>query len=106
MKKIIKYSFVALLTLVILLGTLSIPKTVYNKKDMGAIKLGYPISFITQDVTKYDPPFPWKYSFESPWENPFEISWFNFLASYLIIFLVVSLTTTGIERLYIKTRKK
>ncbi|MBU1684140.1 hypothetical protein KKC56_01605 [Patescibacteria group bacterium] len=106
MKKIIKYSSVAIVSLMILFGTLSIPKTVYNKTDMEAVKLGYPISFVTQNFTRLDPPFPWKYSFGSPWEDPFKISWFNFLLSYLIIFLVMGLAATGIEKLFIKIRKK
>ncbi len=106
MKKIIKYSSVAIVSLIILLGTLSIPKTVYDKTDMEAVKLGYPISFITQNFARFDPPFPWKYNFGSPWEDPFKISWFSFLLSYLIIFLVVGLAATGAERLFMKIRKK
>ena len=105
MKKIIKYSTITFVALIILIGTLAIPKTVYNKKDMEAVKLGYPIHFITQDVTKYDPPFPWRYSFESPWESPFKISWFDFILSYLIIFFCVTLTFTEINKLFLKSIK-
>ena len=106
MKKIIKYSSVAIVSFIVVLSTLSIPKTVYNSKDKEAVKLGYPISFVTQNFTRYDPPFPWRYSFGSPWEDPFRISWLNFLLSYLIIFFVVGLAVAGTERLFIKIRKK
>ena len=71
MKKIIKYLLVGLVSLAIVVGTLSVPKNVYNKKDMEVMKFGYPIAFVTQDLTRYDPPFPWKYSFSSPLENPY-----------------------------------
>ncbi|HDH31516.1 MAG TPA: hypothetical protein ENH26_01940 [Candidatus Wolfebacteria bacterium] len=105
MKKIIKYLLIGLVSLVIVIGTLSIPKTVYDKEDMGAMKFGYPIAFVTQDLTRYDPPFPWKWSFSSPWENPSDISWFNFLFSYLIIFLITGFVVIETERLFLKSRK-
>ena len=91
---------------IILFGALFVPKVVYNEKDMEAVNLGYPVTFVTQDFTRLDSPFPWKYSFGSPWEDPFKISWPNFLLSYLIIFLIVGLTVAGIEKLFVKIRKK
>lgn len=105
MKKIIKYLLIGLISLIIVIGTLSISKTVYNKEEMKAVEFGYPISFITQDLTAYDPPFPWKYSFNSPWENPFKISWGNLLLSHLLIFFITTAVIIGAERLFIKSRK-
>ena len=105
MKKIIKYFLIGSVSLIIVIGTLLIPQTVHDKGDMGAMEFGYPIAFVTQDLTHYDPPFPWKYSFSSLWENPSDISWFNFLFSYLIIFLIIGFVVTGIERLFLKIRK-
>lgn len=66
MKKIIKHLLIVVIPLIIVIGTLSVSKTVYNKEDMKAMKFGYPIPFITQDLTSRDPSFPWKYSFSSP----------------------------------------
>lgn len=93
------------MSLIVLLGTLSIPKTVYNKSDMQAVQLGYPISFVMQDFTRLDPPFPWKYNFGSPWEDPFKILWFNFLLSYLIVFFITTLVFIGVGRMFVKNRK-
>ena len=93
------------MSFIIVIGTLSISKTVYNKEDMKAMEFGYPISFITQNLTRYDPPFPWKYSFSSPWENSFKISWGNFLLSYLIIFFITTSVVIGAKRLFVKNRK-
>lgn len=105
MKKIIKYLLIGLTSLIIVIGTLSIPETVNNKEDMRAMEFGYPISFITQDLSRYDPPFPWEYSFSSPWENPFKISWGNFLLSYLIIFSITTLIFIGAGKIFVKKRK-
>ena len=105
MKKIIKYLLIGFIALIIVIGTLSIPKTVYNKTDMQTVELGYPISFIIQDFTRLDPPFPWEYNFGSPWEDPFRISWINFLLSYLIIFSITTFVVIGVEKLFIKNRK-
>lgn len=105
MKKIIKYLLIGFVSLIIVIGTLSVSKTVHDKGDMKAMEFGYPISFITQDLTAHDPPFPWKYSFSSPWENPFKISWSDLLLSYLIIFSITTSVVIGAERLSIKNRK-
>ena len=101
-----KKALIVLISLFILLSTLSIPKTVFNKTDMEAVHLGYPIPFVTQNFTRYDPPFPWKYSFKSPWEDGFKISWLNFLSSFAIILIVVGVVTEGIEKLFMKILKK
>jgi hypothetical protein len=106
MKTLIKYLLIILISFVILIVTLGIPKTVNSKEDMKAVKLGYPISFVTQDFTKYDPPFPWQYSFGSPLENPFEISWINFFLSYSIILLSIGVVDFGIEKLISSSKKQ
>jgi len=105
MKKIIKYLLIGLISLIIVVGTLLIPKTVHNKEDMQDVTFGYPIAFVTQDLTRYNPPFPWKYSFSSPWENPFKVSWGNFLLSYLIIFSVTTLIFIGVGKIFAKNHK-
>lgn len=103
MKKILPHLPILFFALIIIFATLSIPQTVYNHNDMRNMKFGYPIAFITQDVSHYDPPFPWKYSFSSPWENPTKFNLANFLSSYLIIFLFIELIVTGVKKSYFKT---
>ena len=105
MKKIIKYSLIGFISLIIVIGTLSVSKTVHNKEGMKAMEFGYPILFITQDLTSKDPSFPWKYSFSSPWEHPFKISWGNFLLSYLIIFSITTLVFIGVGKISVNNRK-
>ncbi len=91
MKKVFPQLFLSAIALVVVLGSLSIPQTVYNNDDMEATKFGYPIHFITQDVSQYDPPFPWEYGFTSPWESPTDIHWINLIISYLATFFVLEL---------------
>ncbi len=102
MKKSTKYLLTGFLSFVIVAVMLSIPKTVHSKADMKAMKFGYPIPFVTQNLTRYDPPFPWKYSFSSPWENPSNISWPNFLLSYLTTFVLVGFAVTGVEKIFLR----
>lgn len=35
---------------------------VFNKEDMSALSCGWPITFIVNDQSYRDPPFPWKLS--------------------------------------------
>lgn len=94
MKNVI-IAFIALVvSMVILMGTLFIPRTVYSKEDMQIMQFGYPFPFITQDLSRLDPPtFPRQYRFGGPWEYPFEVSWKVFSLSYAtilgIIFLIL-----------------
>lgn len=108
MKKIIKYLIIVVVTLIVQLSTLSIPKTVYNDAELRAVKLGYPVSFVTQNFERYQglSSVPRKYDFGSPQEDPFRVVWSNFLLSYLVIFFVILLVTPFIEKLYTKIRKK
>lgn len=98
MKKLIKNIPLLLIAFIILLATLSIPKTVYNKTEMKELKLGYPLAFVIQDFTKWDPPFPYKFNFGLPQEHPTQILWFNVLISYLIIFAITKLITLQIQK--------
>jgi|GEM_PF-2502783 len=77
------------ISLILLLSTLGIKQSVYSKEDMVKMRFGYPISFITQDLSRRDPPFPYKYNgFDgSPWEDSFSINWGRFFLSYLCILI-------------------
>lgn len=106
MNKVTKYITIAIFSFIIVISTLSIPKNVYDKADMVDMQFGYPVQFITQDLTRNDPPFPWSYSFSSPWEHPFTFSVVNFVASYLIVFILVILSAKVTESLYFRINKR
>ncbi len=100
MNSLVKQLSIAAVGLAILIATLFIPKTVYNKDEMKNVELGYPIPFITQDFTRYDPPFPYRYSFGSPWEDPYRVLWNNFLLSYVTVLLFLEAIFYGKKYLF------
>lgn len=107
MKKTAKYLVIGIVTFIILVGTLSIPKTVNSKEEMKSVKLGYPIAFIDQDFSRLDPPsFPLKQSFGSPWEDIWKVLPFQFILSFGIVFFILKYTFEGIERLVVHKPKK
>lgn len=98
MKRVFLHFLLMFVALVIVLSTLSISQTVYSKKGMENMRFGYPLTFVTQDLTGYDPPFPWQYNFSSPWENPFTFNLPNFLLSYLIILFIAELIVALVKK--------
>ena len=68
---LLKHLKVLFLSNLIVFASLSIPVKVWNKADMAAVELGYPLSFVTQDFSRLDPPsFPRYYASGIPWEYP------------------------------------
>jgi len=84
--------------LILVLFTVLIPQTVQNKREMRDMKFGFPLAFINQDLTAYDPPFPWKFSFSSPWENSFKFNVLNFLVSYLVVVLICEFLVISVRK--------
>ncbi len=86
-KKLYKYFLIAVFSLFILFASLFIPVTVKSQSEMNSVWLGYPISFVNQNLHYNPPTFPRNYGINSVWENPTKIVWINLIASYLLIFL-------------------
>ena len=52
-------------------GTLLVPREVESQAALATHRLGYPIAFVSQDLSGLDPPeFPRRYRLVSPWEHP------------------------------------
>ena len=86
-------------SVVIIFFTLLVPKAVTNKSEMTNLKLGYPLHFVTQDVSNYDPPFfPQNYGFQSIWEFPAKVSWLNGIISLGIILAVLELANYALQK--------
>jgi len=84
-----------LLSTGLVVASLWIPTTVHDRSDMESIQLGYPIRFVLQDNSRFDPPsFPWQYRLVSPWESPTELKPLAFLGSVLLVLLVLELAAT------------
>lgn len=88
-----------LLSTCLVVASLQIPTTVHDRSDMESIQLGYPIRFVIQDNSRFDPPsFPWQYQLVSPWESPTELKPFAFLGSVLIVLALLELAATVLRR--------
>lgn len=97
-----KIVIIAVFSLFLLYSSLLLPKThiVHNHEEMKTIDFGYPFSFITQDFSKYDPPFPWHYdNFGMSLEIHTEINEVRFILSYLTIFIVIFALDYSLEKL-------
>ncbi len=95
------------LALAITLSTVFIPKTVHNETELQAVKLGYPLSFETYDLSRLSPPsFPRTYSYSNInfLENSSEFSWLNFLLSYAVILGSIELLFSTIKNCFQKNQ--
>lgn len=81
-----KQVVLSMLAITLILGTLFIPVSVSSYDELESVSLGYPLAFISQDFSRYDPEvYPQSFNFGSPWEDPFRIMWEGLFLSYLIV---------------------
>lgn len=88
-KEFNKYIFIAISSLFVLFATLFISVTVKSQMELNNVWIGYPISFVNQNLHYNPPTFPRNYGLSSIWENPTKIVWTNLIASYLLLFLAI-----------------
>jgi hypothetical protein len=75
-------------------GSLCFPVSVDSQEELGSVRLGLPVAFISQDFSRYTPNlYPQEFNIGSPWEDPFHFIWGNLTLSFfgLLIFLNVAL---------------
>jgi len=60
-------------------------ETVHNYDELKEVSFGFPIPFVIQDQSHYDPPFPYDMSFSSPWETSTTIDLGAFILSIFIV---------------------
>ncbi len=81
---------VALITGLMLLGTVFVPRTVSSHDEMAAVRLGYPWSFAVQDQSALDPPsFPREQAFLSPLEFPVRIQVERAALAFGVVFAAI-----------------
>ena len=98
-ESILKITLLFIISFVLTMGTIFIPKTVNNQDEMKNVQLGYPTHFITQDYSSWDPPsFPRQYSFGSPYENPYVFHLPRFIISFLMILAVCKIVVMIFEK--------
>jgi len=90
-KRLINWFFVGLISLVVVSATLFLPVTIHADAELKQVYFGWPIHFITQDLSGISPPLPWQIQISSFWGNPTQISWFGMLFDLIIVFSVLAL---------------
>jgi len=94
-----------LLALFFTLSTLSIPKTVNNRRELEAHDLGYPVSFLQQDLSilsigEVDSiPFPQSIGLMGIWDHPTTFKLLPFLLSVIIVWALLTGIREGVRLL-------
>ena len=85
----IPMAFVFSLT-VVLVTALTDQVLASRKADLRSVDFGWPLVWVHQDQSSYDPPFPTHLGLSSPWENPTSVSLGAVLVDVLFVFAAVS----------------
>lgn len=71
---------------------------VFKKSDLNATSCGWPLSFIMQNQSWRDPPYPYRVPcFASPLENPTEFYWKYFAFDVAFFYLLVLILYYSID---------
>lgn len=86
-KNFLVYFIFLIISFLIVIVSLILPKTFYSKAEMIQATCGLPISFTINDRSQWSPPFPWKTNcFGSPWEDIHQILWLQLIIDLVIVF--------------------
>lgn len=79
-------------TLLVLLSPFFCKSSVSNSEELKHAAFGLPLSFVNQDLSSFNPPFPYVMSMSSPWENPISINLLSLIASLFVVNLPIYFT--------------
>ena len=68
------------------LGTLAVPTTVSTQQELSDIRMGWPLAFVSQDQSAYEPPFPFRTRIHPPQDHPLGLSVLPFLLDVLFFY--------------------
>jgi hypothetical protein len=64
--------------------------TVVSREQLRELHFGWPVPFVAQDLTRFDPPLPYRMSMcLSPWECPARLRVWPALASFGLAFAAI-----------------
>ena len=107
MKQIASWLFSLVVGTVLLISTLFFPTQVDSRQDMHSVAHGFPLVFVLQDISSYDPPdFPISFPFISPWENPVTLLWVPFFLGLFFYTFIVFAVITNLQKLFAKPKNK
>lgn len=88
----IKYYFVAsscIVSIILVLASLVIPATVQTHEQLSTLRFGWPLAYIVQDQSHYDPPLPRIMHFGTALENPTHLLLPKFIGSLIIVLIPI-----------------
>ena len=77
-----------------------------RKADLRSVDFGWPLVWVHQDQSSYDPPFPTQLSLSSPWENPTSVSLGAVLADVLFVFAVSAVVLLAAVLMITRVRRR
>ncbi len=79
------YQALTAVALVIVVATLAVPQTAHSRSEARNLGFGYPLAYISADLTTFTPPgYPQTYRF-NPWENVANVRALQFVADWLLV---------------------
>lgn len=104
-----KYGLYAILLVVstlLVVASIFLPITVDSRTEHSTIELGFPLSFVVQDQSRYPPPPSGQTRFLSPWEVPTHVLWSRFLLDVTVVAGAISLTLYALKIFFAKSGKE
>lgn len=93
-----------LFSTVIVISSIFWTKDIINsQKELSDVQIGFPLEFISQDQTRYDPEYPYEASFTSPWESPTRLHLSALIGS---LALSISMMTTALYAIRLFTKRR
>jgi hypothetical protein len=83
-------ALVAVAIVIVFLGAWFDRPTVDDRQDLAEVALGTPWSWLVQDQTSQDPPFPYRTAFVSPLEDPTTVTWRALGADLIVVVAVLA----------------
>jgi hypothetical protein len=83
------YQVLAAVALVIVAATLTVPQTAHSASEARTLGFGYPLSYVSVDMSTFTPPsYPQTYRF-NPWENVADVRGVQFILDWLLVIFVL-----------------
>ena len=91
---------------VVLVTALTDRILVTSKADLRSVEFGWPLGWVHQDQSAYDPPFPTHLGLSSPWENPTSVSLGAVLVDVLFVFAVSAVVLLAAVLMVTRVRRR
>lgn len=79
------YQALTAVALLVVVATLAVPQTAHSRSEARKLGFGYPLAYVSVDMTTFTPPsYPQTYRF-NPWENVAHVRAIQFVTDWLLV---------------------